>query len=77
MRRHIVVCSLFLAGVVAAPLFAQENVPPPAQAFASAPEIAFDLTPNFLKFPAGLYLGEGDGRGAKFQRKGSRLHAER
>ena len=61
MRRHIVVCSLFLAGVMAAPLFAQENVPPPAQAFASAPEIAFDSTPNFLKLPTGLYLGEAMG----------------
>jgi len=53
--------SLLLAGVLAAPLLAQENVPPPAKAFASAPEIPFDSMPNFLKLPTGLYLGEGIG----------------
>ena len=61
MRRHIVLCSVLLAGVFGAPLFAQENVPPAAQAFATAPEIAFDSTPNFLKLPTGLYLGEAMG----------------
>jgi hypothetical protein len=61
MRRHIGVCSLVLAGIVAAPLFSQENVPPPAKAFASAPEILFDSMANFLKLPTGLYLGEGIG----------------
>ena len=61
MRRHIVLCSVLLAGVFGAPLFAQENVPPPAQAFAAAPEIEFDSTPNFLKLPTGLYLGEAMG----------------
>ena len=60
MRRHIVAC-LLLAGVFAAPLFAQENVPPAAKAFATATEIAFDSMPNFLKLPTGLYLGEAMG----------------
>ena len=60
MKRHTILCSLLLAAVMAAPLFAQENVPP-AKAFASAPEIAFDSVPNFLKLPTGLYLGEGIG----------------
>ena len=36
-------------------------MPPRATAFASAPEIAFDSVPNFLKLPTGLYLGEGIG----------------
>src|SRR5579863_4795558 len=40
---------------------AQQNVPPPAKAFATAPEIAYDSLPNFLKLPTGLYLGEGIG----------------
>jgi hypothetical protein len=61
MRRHIVACSLLLAGVFSAPLFAQENAPPAAKAFATAPEIAFDSTPGFLKLPTGLYLGEAMG----------------
>ena len=61
MRRHIAVCSLVLAGIAAAPLFSQENVPPPAKAFASATEILFNSMPNFLKLPSGLYLGEGIG----------------
>ena len=68
--------SLLLAGVLAAPLLAQENVPPPAKAFASAPEISFDSMPNFLKLPTGLYLGEGIGVATKFQGRCFRLHAK-
>ncbi len=55
----------FLAGllllVFAGAALAQQNVPPPAKAFATAPEIAYDSLPNFLKLPTGLYLGEGIG----------------
>jgi hypothetical protein len=40
---------------------AQQNVPPPAKAFATAPEIRYDSVPNFLKLPTGVYLGEGIG----------------
>ena len=42
------------------PAFAQ-NVTAPAKAKSTAPEIAFDSVPNFLKLPAGLYMGEGTG----------------
>ena len=48
---------LLLAGITQA----QQNVPPPAKAFAAAPEIPYDSVPNFLKLPTGLYLGEGIG----------------
>src|SRR5712692_4821735 len=58
-------CIKFFALVVvvhcAVPLFAQQNVPPPATAYATAPDIPYDSTPNFLKLPANLYLGEGIG----------------
>src|SRR4029077_4785804 len=40
---------------------AQQGAPPPAKAFATAPEISYDSVPNFLKLPPGLYLGEGIG----------------
>ena len=45
---------LLLAGIAQA----QQNVPPSAKAFATAPEIPYDSAPNFLKLPPGLYLGE-------------------
>jgi len=48
---------LFLCGIAQA----QQNVPAPAKAFATAPEISYDSVPNFLKLPTGLYLGEGIG----------------
>src|ERR1700740_1684314 len=47
--------------LLAAMAQAQQNVPPPAKAFATAPEISYDSVANFLKLPAGLYLGEGIG----------------
>jgi len=52
---------LLLAGLFAAPLAAQQNVPPPAKAFATASDIPYDSAPNFLKLPTGVYLGEGIG----------------
>ena len=61
MKRYLKRCLaagiLFLTG----PLLAQQNVPPRAPAFATAPEIAYDSVPNFLKLPPNLYLGEGIG----------------
>ncbi len=61
MKRYLICCSaagiLFLTGL----LFAQQNVPPRAPAFATAPEITYDSVPNFLKLPPNLYLGEGIG----------------
>jgi sugar lactone lactonase YvrE len=52
--------ALFLRAV---PLGAQQAppVPPRATAYATAPDIPFESVPNFLKMPAGLYLGEGIG----------------
>src|SRR5262245_29115512 len=46
---------LALAALLAAPAFAQK-----AKA-TGVPEIPYDSVPNFLKFPAGLYLGEAMG----------------
>src|SRR5437899_11836843 len=45
----------------AIPLFAQQNVPPRAKAFETAPDLPYDSVPNFLKLPQNLYLGEGIG----------------
>src|SRR5437762_522950 len=56
--RFGLVAVLVLATV---PLFAQQNVPPRAKAFETAPEIPYDSVPNFLKLPQNLYLGEGIG----------------
>ena len=52
--------------VPAAPQFAQIKDLTPAQRAAQAkaqnvPEIPFESTPNFLKLPLNLYLGEGIG----------------
>src|SRR5213593_2802270 len=59
MRRlstFVVVALLFGAGVA----FAQGGGAP-AKAKATTPEIPFDSVPNFLKLPAGLYMGEAVG----------------
>jgi hypothetical protein len=55
----------FAAGLLlllfAATGLAQQGAPPPAKAFATAQDIPYDSVPNFLKLPAGTYLGEGIG----------------
>jgi hypothetical protein len=52
----------FLALLFAAPLFAQTQAQVNARAKAeNVPEIRFESVPNFLKFPANLYMGEGIG----------------
>src|SRR5437016_7390935 len=56
--RFGLVAVLVLAAI---PLLAQQNVPPRAKAFESAPDIPYDSVPNFLKLPEKLYLGEGIG----------------
>jgi hypothetical protein len=61
MKRHITCSLLLLAGLFATQLFGQQRIPPPAKAFATAPDIAYDSAPNFLKLPTGMYLGEGIG----------------
>jgi hypothetical protein len=61
MKRYLGLSFLLLAGLFAARLAAQQNVPPPAKAFATAAEIPYDSVPNFLKLPTSMYLGEGIG----------------
>ncbi len=64
MKRWPEFLVLSAAVLFATSLFAQErnNVPPPTAAFATAPEIPYDSAgANYLKFPAGLYLGEAMG----------------
>src|SRR6202049_4733627 len=64
MKRWSEFLVLSAAVLFTSSLFAQErnNVPPPATAFATAPEIPYDSAgANYLKFPAGLYLGEAMG----------------
>src|SRR6266852_7933191 len=61
MRHCIKFFALVVVVLCAVPLFAQQNVPPPATAYATAPDIPYDSAPNFLKLPPNLYLGEGIG----------------
>jgi hypothetical protein len=66
MRRCLRRCFIVVALVYATPYFGQIHDLTPAQKNAQAkaqnvPEIAFDSTPNFLKLPPNLYLGEGIG----------------
>jgi DNA-binding beta-propeller fold protein YncE len=61
MRHCIKFFVLVVVVLCAVPVFAQQNVPPPATAYATAPDIPYDSAPNFLKLPANLYLGEGIG----------------
>ncbi len=60
MRRSLMLCFLALAFLFAGSLSAQ-NPPPRARSYATAPDIPYDSVANFLKLPAGLYLGEGIG----------------
>jgi hypothetical protein len=55
------ICLLALVLLSTAPLFGQGAAPQHAKAFATAPDIAYDSTPNFLKLPVGMYLGEAVG----------------
>lgn len=66
MRVSASLGSIVLAFLTAIPNFAQTHDLTPAQMAAKAkarnvPEIPFDSTPNFLKLPANLYMGEGIG----------------
>jgi hypothetical protein len=62
MKRCLGFCLGVAVLLYAAPLFAQGfALPEHAKAFATAPDIPYESTPNFLKLPAGLYLGEGIG----------------
>src|SRR5260370_15175782 len=59
--RHCIKFFVLVVVLCGVPVFAQQNVPPPATAYATAPDIPYDSAPNFLKLPANLYLGEGIG----------------
>jgi len=59
MRRCLKVLVLTVVVFFATSLYAQQAAPQHAKAFATAPEISFSSAGNnFLKLPAGLYLGE-------------------
>src|ERR1700681_3725424 len=57
MKRSLTSYFVVVVVMFAAPLFAQTNK---AKA-QNVPEIPYDTVPNFLKLPAGLYLGESMG----------------
>src|SRR5438270_3075515 len=65
MKKEFPMKRPFAAGLLlllfAATGLAQQGAPPPAKAFATAQDIPYDSVPNFLKLPAGTYLGEGIG----------------
>ena len=61
MKLRVLSALLLFNFATVALTWAQQNVPAPAKAFATAPEIAYDSVPNFLKLPTGMYLGEGIG----------------
>src|SRR6201988_1553336 len=54
-------CVFVLVLLLASLSFGQQNAPARAPAYATAPDIAYDSVPNFLKMPPNLYLGEGIG----------------
>lgn len=60
MKRCLGSC-LVVALLCSHVLLGQQNVPPRATAYATAPELPFESVPNFLKFPPNIYLGEGIG----------------
>ena len=60
-HRSSILCLLALALLLPGSLPAQQNGPQRAKAFATAPDIPYDSVANFIKLPAGLYLGEGIG----------------
>lgn len=60
MRRSLTFCLPVLVLLTAGSLSAQ-NGPQRAPAYATAPNIAYDSVPDFIKLPTGLYLGEGIG----------------
>jgi NHL repeat len=61
MKRYLELALTFVGVLAIGPLFAQQAAPQHAKAFATAPDIPFESVPNFLKLPAGLYLGEAIG----------------
>lgn len=61
MKPRLEFCLAIAVMLLAAPCFAQQNVPPRAAAFATARDIPYESVPNLLKLPTNLYLGEGIG----------------
>jgi NHL repeat len=60
MRRSLILSVLALVLLFAGSVCAQD-APQRAPAYAKAPDIPYDSVANFIKLPAGLYLGEGIG----------------
>jgi len=63
MKRYLAFCFVIAALLFMGPLSAQAPNPAEqyAKAFATAKEIPYESVPNFLKMPAGVYMGEGIG----------------
>jgi len=61
MKRSLILCVFALVALLAAGSLSAQNPPPRARAYATAPDVPYDSVPNFLKLPAGLYMGEGIG----------------
>jgi len=61
MKRLEKLCVLVVVLLLAGISFGQQNAPARAKAFETAADIPYDSTPNFLKLPPNLYLGEGIG----------------
>src|SRR5665213_476927 len=61
MKSRFATGLLIGAFVFCGSLFAQRPETKQAKAFSTAPEIPYDSTPNFLKLPPNMYLGEGIG----------------
>jgi sugar lactone lactonase YvrE len=61
MKRSERLCLVIIALLLTSLAVAQQNAPARAKAFETAPDIPYTSTPNFLKLPPNLYLGEGIG----------------
>ena len=61
MRHHLTLALAAFAVFAASSGHSQQPAPQRAKAYAAAPNIRFDTTPNYLKMPDGLYMGEGIG----------------
>jgi NHL repeat len=61
MKLNFGICLSVATLLFSSSVFAQRPETKQAKAFTTAPEIPFESTPNFLKLPANLYMGEGIG----------------
>jgi len=61
MKRSEKLLLLIVVLLLASVSFGQQGAPARAKAFETAPDIAYESVPNFIKMPPNLYLGEGIG----------------